>query len=229
MKHAFTLAEVLITLLIIGIIAVLTIPSLISLYEQQQFKVGLRKAVNVINDSIAMNIAIENETPLTNKDTFNYLLRHMSVLSTTYTIKRANDYASTSSNLAFYTPDGIRFEFKGGTDQAPHSKRLHETDTVISLGGVYYNKFWGGDGTMRYGCGSYGLLNNPSNSTIKPCYIVVDVNGEKGPSSSQSANLVYKPDSDINSDVVGDVFTVLITENGAKPFGVIAQRAMYGK
>ena len=43
MRHAFTLAEVLITLAIIGIVAAVTIPSVIANYQQQEFKQGLEK------------------------------------------------------------------------------------------------------------------------------------------------------------------------------------------
>ena len=57
MKKGFTLAEVLITLAIIGIVAALTIPSVISNYQQQEFKTGLKKAVSVLNEAIQTNIA----------------------------------------------------------------------------------------------------------------------------------------------------------------------------
>ena len=83
MRKAFTLAEVLITLAIIGVVAALTIPSVISNSQQQEFKTGLRKAVSVLNSAITMNMALDGETPYDNKDTFNYLIRHMSVLKTT--------------------------------------------------------------------------------------------------------------------------------------------------
>ncbi|MDO5438036.1 MAG: prepilin-type N-terminal cleavage/methylation domain-containing protein, partial [bacterium] len=44
-KKGFTLAEVLITLAIIGVVAAISIPSVISNSQQQEFKTGLRKAV----------------------------------------------------------------------------------------------------------------------------------------------------------------------------------------
>ena len=77
MKKAFTLAEVLITLAIIGVVAAISIPSVISNSQQQEFKTGLRKAVSVLNSAITMNMAIDGESPYDNKDTFNYLQRHM--------------------------------------------------------------------------------------------------------------------------------------------------------
>ena len=54
----FTLAEVLITLAIIGVVAALSIPAVISNSQQQEFKTGLRKAVSVLNSAIKASDAV---------------------------------------------------------------------------------------------------------------------------------------------------------------------------
>ena len=229
MKKAFTLAEVLITLMIIGIVAALTIPSFISAYEQNQFKTGLKKAINAINNSIAMSIAIENETPLTNTDTFNYLQRHMSILkSTTKQMWKTGGY--DGYNAAFYTPDGIRFEFWTYDNPVAvgyHTKKMHE-----QIDGKNVQACHASIGNNCGGCGSYGLAINPSNSKKPPCYITIDVNGDKGPNpktNSGTVTYITKPDNDITTNIVSDIFTILITETSAIPYGVVAQRAMYSK
>ncbi len=48
---AFTLAEVLITLAIIGVVAALTIPSVVKNYQKQQTVVKLKKAYSVLNQA----------------------------------------------------------------------------------------------------------------------------------------------------------------------------------
>ena len=73
MKKAFTLAEVLITLAIIGVVAALAIPSVISNAQQLEFKTGLRKAVSVLNSSIMMNQALEGTSPYDTDDLYKYL------------------------------------------------------------------------------------------------------------------------------------------------------------
>ena len=261
----FTLAEVLITLAIIGIVAALTIPSVISNYQQQEFKTGLKKAVSVLNEAIQMNITQEGETPYENDDLFSYLQRHMNILKTGgYSVCYGSDGtivsgknedknyrnclqggdtgSSFQNNRVFYTTDGMRFEvIRYSHSRSTRPIFLHESGLDASLskeiGGVYFGK-----------CGSYGLANNPNNTLNTPCVIMVDVNGDKKPNPAQPLitdliNAQYK-DGQIqawaNVDFeytypsptdkkLQDVFNILITDEKAIPFGVVAQRAMYSK
>ena len=57
---AFTLAEVLITLGIIGVVAAMTIPTLISNTNGAQFKTAYKKALSTLNQAVLMNIAMED-------------------------------------------------------------------------------------------------------------------------------------------------------------------------
>ena len=54
---AFTLAEVLITLVIIGVIAALTLPTLIGKYQKHQTVVGLKKAYSEVSNAVRMSVA----------------------------------------------------------------------------------------------------------------------------------------------------------------------------
>ena len=47
-EHAFTLAEVLLTLAIIGVVAALTIPAVVTKVTKDQYVVGLKKAYNTL-------------------------------------------------------------------------------------------------------------------------------------------------------------------------------------
>ncbi|HNW25239.1 MAG TPA: type II secretion system protein [Candidatus Gastranaerophilaceae bacterium] len=53
-KIAFTLAEVLIVLGIIGMIADLTLPSLIANFQKEQYVIALKKAYTTFNQALAM-------------------------------------------------------------------------------------------------------------------------------------------------------------------------------
>ena len=217
----FTLAEVLITLLIIGIVAALTIPSVISNYQQQEFKTGLKKAVSVLNEAIQTNIAIDGETLQENIDYFTFFKKRMNVIKSgdITLLSRTGRYLH---NSYFYTSDGMKF-FVGS-----EGWQLHENADLHA--------------SMCRGChcGSYGLYINNTNSNYTPCVIGVDVNGDKGPSpvlekdldaSSRFGNLVYSAENYIypkpSDKKLTDVFTIMITDEKAVPFGVVAQRAMY--
>ena len=107
-SSAFTLAEVLITLAIIGVVAAMTIPGVIVRTNQQEFKTGFRKAVSVLNQAVTMNMAIDNESPsdISNEtEMLEYLTKRMNVM-------RSN--VTAGSNTAFYTADGFRYEIPTG-------------------------------------------------------------------------------------------------------------------
>ena len=53
-KYAFTLAEVLVTLGIIGVVAALTMPSLIQNHNKQIIETRLKKFYSTINQAILM-------------------------------------------------------------------------------------------------------------------------------------------------------------------------------
>ena len=58
-KNGFTLAEVLITLAIIGVVATLTLPSLMSNTAEQQSITAFKKIMNTLNEAGQMNAALE--------------------------------------------------------------------------------------------------------------------------------------------------------------------------
>ena len=237
-KRGFTLAEVLITLAIIGVVAAISIPSVISNSQQQEFKTGLRKAVSVLNSAITMNMAIDGESPYDNANLMGYLMRHMSI--TTYVDDLLDRFVVIAGgfrpgNSAFYTTDGMRFEFRYLNGDIKHY--LYESNTMLcsrATAGKYSPSSEGGCG----GCGSYGLNNNTDGTTKPPCLIMVDVNGDRKPNpaninctrtdweASLGCAKPYKF-SDPNGLKLTDLFTIMITDKSAIPYGVAAQRAMY--
>ena len=58
-KNGFTLAEVLITLAIIGVVATITLPSLMSNTQEQQAVTAFRKSMNTLNEVAQMNAAVD--------------------------------------------------------------------------------------------------------------------------------------------------------------------------
>lgn len=99
-KSGFTLAEVLVTLMIIGVIAAMTIPSLMQNTQQQEFKAAYKKAVSMLNQAVSLNYALDGEDATSfTKDSFYDLLT-----------KRLNVMSKDDSAKYVYTADGMWFE-----------------------------------------------------------------------------------------------------------------------
>lgn len=60
-KQGFTLAEVLITLVIIGVIAAMTLPSLLGGTNKQEIKTGLQKAMSTLSQAVTLHYALTGE------------------------------------------------------------------------------------------------------------------------------------------------------------------------
>ena len=59
-KLGFTLAEVLITLGIIGVIASLTLPSLMTNTAEREYATAWKKAISSLTEAVQMNMAMDN-------------------------------------------------------------------------------------------------------------------------------------------------------------------------
>lgn len=119
MKKGFTLAEVLITLVIIGVIAAMTIPTLMNSTNNQEFRVGLKKAISALNQAMSLNYALEgtqvgaDTLNSSEKLVTNLFKKRMSVITTAtsgtaFAIGNTGITATDNSNV-FYTADGARY------------------------------------------------------------------------------------------------------------------------
>ena len=59
-KNAFTLAEVLITLGIIGVVAAMTMPTLMNSTQGAQYKAAYKKALSSLSQAVTLNMALED-------------------------------------------------------------------------------------------------------------------------------------------------------------------------
>lgn len=211
-KKAFTLAEALVTLVIIGVIAALTIPGILVNTEQHEYKSALKKALSMLNQVIELNLALEGYGPIEaaavtadSEDSLYHMFRNrMNVISTSL------DYAwGGKHNYAFFTADGLRYEFPttnvnglltGGTQFSPDNSK----------------------------CATPGGNIQDDSGTVqdKACLIIVDVNGQRRPNPMKTPGSYKVPGTGGRSKIL-DVFPIIITDKNAYPFGIVAQRAMF--
>ncbi|MDD3237979.1 MAG: type II secretion system protein [Candidatus Gastranaerophilales bacterium] len=122
-KKAFTLAEVLITLVIIGVIAALTIPSLLNDTNDKEIRTGVKKAYSMLSQAQEKEYSesgqcfkdIRESCADSNCLFENFYKKHFNIISTT-----AASSATACSNIGgdfgdgitFYTADGMAFSPK---------------------------------------------------------------------------------------------------------------------
>ncbi len=113
-KSAFTLAEVLITLAIIGVVAAMTIPTLISDYKKKVVETKLLKVYSTVNNAIKLssvdngpieswpNFGLSSQTTATYDDALawcnKYLIPYMRILKT--------EKYPDNEYVVIYLPDG---------------------------------------------------------------------------------------------------------------------------
>lgn len=115
-RFAFTLAEVLITLGIIGVVAAMTIPTLMNSTNQSEFKTGFKKIISTLNQAVTTNYALDNNdftllgSGTTTNDIYGMFNTRMNVVKTATT--GLNGVAAT--NYTLYFNDGMEFSWAQG-------------------------------------------------------------------------------------------------------------------
>lgn len=113
-KNGFTLAEVLITLAIIGVVATMTLPALMTNTGEQQAKTGLKKAINTLAEAAQMNEAVAgfdfsnlkaegaaiNDSDADEEQSMATLLRTRTVVDYTTTLDGTTDPVKVGANTS---------------------------------------------------------------------------------------------------------------------------------
>ena len=107
-RKAFTLAEVLITLAIIGIVAAMTIPIVIARTTQSEYRTGAKKAFTTLSN-VVQQLALqedmapedyEERTDAQNQEYVRLMKQRLQIM---------REETDSEGNPVFYTTDGIRF------------------------------------------------------------------------------------------------------------------------
>ena len=158
--RAFTLAEVLITLVIIGVVAALTIPNLLAKHDEQQTVAKLKKTYAALVTAQRLSIAETGEDYDKKIHPYNAFRKYF---------KTAKNCEKTGTGC-FATSD--EYKTLGGKVQS-------EVLKILDIGG-WTNKIILDDGVaIAFVPVSYGYVVDSNNLTVP--YIVVDVNGIKPP------------------------------------------------
>jgi len=177
-RRGFTLAEVLITLGIIGVVAAMTIPTLMANSQKQQYVVGLKKSFSLFNQAL-QQMSVENGSPNdlkgtgifgtgTTTDTFgDELVKYFKVMK---------NCKSGTASADFYINGGCR----------PSHKVNYDGTGGAGTWATYW--FVTQDGTTigvendANNCTTWNPSSTPAMTNVCGS-VIFDVNGLKGPNA----------------------------------------------
>lgn len=160
-KLAFTLSEVLITLGVIGVVAAMTLPTVINKYKKAETVTKLQKAISVLNQAYKLSIDDLGEP----------------------TEEEINSFTSAEQYFTKYWAPYIRkakacktYQECGYTENKLYTNSRKTDNAVIIYGNTRY-AFYTSDGFM------YLIFLKEGTSQTISKQIVIDVNGYKGPNT----------------------------------------------
>ncbi|MBR2069498.1 MAG: prepilin-type N-terminal cleavage/methylation domain-containing protein [Candidatus Gastranaerophilales bacterium] len=222
LKKGFTLAEILIVLMVIGALATMTIPSLMKGVNEAQWKTAYKKAYNAIVNLTAME-RISGSLPSTadkegTKAMFHSLNKNLSVKDYaekdkgTGVLYAAADY---KSSVGYTDPTGAATSCEA-SDTTCYSVTFADstlTPWIIAEDNIAYSVVNGKK------CSTKAKINaqtSTKDAIDESCvYIMVDVNGlSNGPNKMepQAANLASSKTMDT---LTGDRFYIFVGSDGA--------------
>ncbi len=239
-KKGFTLAEILIVLMVIGVIATMTIPSLMRGVTEQQWKTAFNKAYNTVANIATMS-RVAGQLPATKSNASGYIFQQLSSnlavreYATPATTEDASVKREAFYQAATYTgPTGDNVKV-GPSDTA-------EGETATAAGGttpwiisddnlsyaVYTSSSSGGtsSGGATTDCGSKAEINSQDSISAafsKACAVVlVDVNGimstpnivEPQLKTGEGGKSTLSATSDM-APLIGDRYYIFIGNDGA--------------
>ena len=226
-KKGFTLAEILIVLMVLGALAVMTIPTLIKGVTESQIKTAYKKALNsIVNLTTMENLSGNMPIGVSagNADRlFDLLNQSMSIKSYVSSDKaklNANvvsvdkkEYTGTAPTAAnrhsywLVGDDNISYLITQGADCKSKSDIISGQDSADANGTA-----------MSTSYGGTGALTSPeSASTAKnSCFVIyVDINGpSQGPNAFVDYSNKIKGDVD-TPQILSDQFPIYIAKDGA--------------
>lgn len=227
-KNGFTLAEVLITLAIIGVVATMTLPALMTNTGEQQAKTGLKKGINTLTEAAQMNQSLEgwdyasavqaNETVTAGMDTTKQNFVSLLANRTSIDYKLGNALptkGSLSTTLkgynAVYLKDGSAIYYDPGTAIANDTNTKKKEDNLSEGYVVYYD---------TNGIAGPNIVSNCKGAPL-------GTTSDDGSYSLQpsAATTACK---DKSMKVIKDVFAVRLREAHAFPEGNAALWAFHG-
>ena len=241
---AFTLAEVLITLGIIGVVAAMTMPTLMNQTNGAQYKAAYKKALSAISQGVTLNVALDDVsfadtkigTAGTKDANSDGTASVASLLNTRMNIVKASD--ADNSGYGTTTVGGESTSNFPGTVstkvcQEP-GKQPGDTGCTIESADVTPDTFlFFNDGSMFAfkAADAAACTKSAANAdNNKACFGVIDVNGTKGPNKVVACdNADASTEANCTVSNPTDIYPVEFYDQTILPASPAAKAVLYGK
>lgn len=200
-RGGFTLAEVLITLGIIGVVAAMTMPTLLNSTNGAQYRTAYKKALSVLSQAVVLNVALDD-----------YDLSQATTSSDTDTAK-ASLYALFRNRMNVVSDSGTNANVEGWSASGDNAPAFGSSAT--------------GNYTMFFNDGiTFTFPQSAATCTqANPCKGAIDINGSKNP------NKVVACDSASGECKVTnptDIYPVIMYDQSVLPNSNAARAVLYG-
>ena len=217
-RFGFTLAEVLITLGIIGVVAAMTMPTLMNQTQGAQYKTAYKKALSALSQAVTLNVALDewNFADATGKgDTYlidKMLSSRMNVVRTETSYGNIKD--SKGKDYAVTLAEGAV-----GAGTVPDLTQTGNTTLFFNDGIMFSFPTASANCTMDATQGATGRN--------KICKGFIDVNGVKAPNKLVKCDNTDASKCEIKNPT--DVYPVMFYDSTVLPNSPAAKAVLYSK
>ncbi len=217
-RFGFTLAEVLITLGIIGVVAAMTMPTLMNSTQGAQYKAAYKKALSALGQAVTLNVALDDSSFA---DTDAGTAGSADAAGTNKDIPTIGSILNARMNVVKVTKgDGVGYTI---TDASlPSATKLSQAGTNTTL---FFN-----DGiTFTFVAGDKGCSSGLAGTADNICKGYIDVNGAKGPNKVVSCSNANATAENCVAENPTDVYPVKFYNQTVLPNSPAARAVLYGK
>ena len=215
-RGGFTLAEVLITLGIIGVVAAMTMPTLLNSTNGAQYRTAYKKALSVLSQAVVLNVALDDYD--------------LSQTSAGVEADETNIY-----NLFMNRMNVVKTSAGGGDGEG----WVASNDSAVKFGSKAttgnYTLFFNDGITFNFNSNDSGCTAGSGNGTVpeKICYGYIDVNGAKNPNKLVTCDGEDPADYDkvVDDCTVTnptDMYPVKFYDQSILPNSSAAEAVLYG-
>lgn len=206
-KFGFTLAEVLITLGIIGVVAAMTMPTLLNSTNGAQYRTAYKKALSVLSQAVVLNVALDDydlsqatgtDTSTTGASLYALFKNRMNVI----------DDSASNSNVDGWAASG---------DNAP-SFGKSATDN--------YTLFFNDGITFSFPKDAANCASGKAHNQL--CKGVIDINGSKNPNKVVTCADGTTTADDCKVTNPTDIYPVVMYDQSVLPNSAAARAVLYG-